>query len=168
MAKDKKTFQEMNNGEKFRYYKRRRNASIVGRWACIVSPFGIVFGVKFNEYIKIMDTGDTIKLSIGCILALVVAAIAIYKQFKHSDETKHIAPAIGWGVALAFAWLFEIILHDLVLILASEFAGQCAAVGVDYYCKHATEEMNAYKTLAREDNTLHYKEPKKVKVKVVK
>ncbi len=158
----------MNNGEKYKYYKKRRNLSVAGKWTCVVAPFGIVFGVKFNEYIKIMDTSDTVKLSIGCVLALIVAAIAIYKEFKHGEETKKFAPAVGWGVALAFAWLFQIMLQDLVLIIGAEFAGQCAATGLDIYGKKASEEMTAYKALAREDNTLHYKEPKKVKVKVVK
>ena len=168
MKKDKKTFDQLTHGEKYRYYRKRRNLTTIGKWGSIVTPFGVIFGVKFNEYVQILDTAQTVKLSIGCVLALAVAVIAIYKEFKHSEKSKHLAPAIGWGVALAFAWLFEVILQDLVLILASEFAGQCVAAGFDSYSAYANKEMEEEKTLARQDNTLHKKSQKKIKVKVVK
>lgn len=160
-------FAERTNGEKYISYRRRRNASIAGKWGCVIAPFGIVFGAKFNDYVKILDTFETVKLTIGCVLAIVVAAIAVFNEVRTSKETKHLAPAVGWGLALAFIWLFQIIINDLLLIVGSEFAGQCAAAGLKYYGTYAGNEAEEYKKLARQDNTLG-KKRKKMTVKVYK
>lgn len=165
--KIRRPFSEMNNNEKFLYYRKRSRLATVGKWGSVVAPFGIVFGIKFNEYINIIDTGETIKLTIGAILAVIVAGIAVYKEVKHSEETKHLAPAVGWGLAFLFIWLFKVILDDLLLIVGSEFAGQCVAFGIKAYGDHAKEEAVSYKDLARKDGSLGNKKRKYImKVKV--
>ena len=158
--KVKRPFSQMNNNEKFLYYRKRRRLSIAGKWGSVIAPFGIVFGVKFNEYVNIIDTGEVVKLTIGSVLAIVVAMIAVYKEVKHSEETKHLAPAFGWALATVFAWLFKVIIDDLFLILLAETCGQFTAMGINIYGEHCKEEANAYKDLARKDGNLGAKKRK--------
>lgn len=158
--KVKRPFSQMNDNEKFLYYRKRTRLALAGKWGAIISPLGIVFGIKFNEYVNVMTTGEVIKLTVGSFLAIIVAGITVYREIKHSEETKHLAPVFGCGLALLFAWLFQIIIDDLVFILAWEFGGQCVAKGIEMYGDHAREEAKAYKELARERNTLGTKRRK--------
>ena len=160
--KVKRPFSQMNNNEKYLYYRKRRRLSIVGKWGSIIAPFGIVFGIKFNEYVNIIDTGEVVKLTIGCVLAIVVAGVAIYKEVKHSEETKHLAPAFGWALATLFVWLFKVIIDDLFIIFLSETIGQFTAMGINIYSENAKEEAKAYKDLARADGSLKTKKRKYV------
>lgn len=158
--KVRRPFSEMNDNEKFLYYRKRARLSVLGKWTSVIAPFGIVFGVKFNEYVNIIDTGEVVKLTIGSVLAIVVAVVAVYKEVKHSEETKHLAPAFGWALATVFVWLFKVIIDDLFIILLSETIGQFTAMGINMYGEHAREEAKAYKELARERNTLGKKKRK--------
>lgn len=158
--KVKRPFEQMNDNEKYLYYRKRTRFALAGKWASIIAPIGIVFGIKFNEYVNIITTGEVIKLTVGSFLAIAVAGVVIYREIKHSEETKHLAPVVGCGLALLFAWLFQIIIDDLVFILAWEFGGQCVAKGIEMYGDHAREESKAYKELAREKNTLGHKRRK--------
>jgi len=158
--KRKRKFSEMNNNEKYLYYRKRRRLSIAGKWGSVIAPFGIVFGVKFNEYVNIIDTGEVVKLTIGSVLAIVVACIAVYKEVKHSEETKHLAPAFGWALATVFAWLLKVIIDDLFLILFAETIGQFTAMGINIYGEHCKEEATAYKDIARKDGSIGQKRRK--------
>lgn len=158
--KIRRPFTQMNNNEKYLYYRKRSRLSVLGKWGSVIAPFGIVFGVKFNEYVNIIDTGEVVKLTIGSVLAIIVAVVAVYKEVKHSEETKHLAPAFGWALATVFAWLFKVIIDDLFIILLSETIGQFTAMGINMYGEHAKEEAAAYKDLARRDNTLGTKKRK--------
>ena len=154
----------MTNGEKYSYYKRNRNLATAGKWTGIISPFVIIFGAKFNEYFVLVEEGERIKLTIGCILAIVVAAIAVISDFKRNEKTKPLLPAAKWGLAFLIIFLCESIAYDLLLIVGAEFAGQCAAAGLNGYAKNCNKEAEEYKKLARQDNSLGVKPIKKDKV----
>lgn len=166
--KVKRPFSQMNNNEKFLYYRKRRRLSIAGKWTSVIAPFGILFGVKFNEYVDVIDTGEVVKLTIGCVLAIIVAAVCVYKEIKKSEETKHLAPAFGWALATLFVWLFKVIIDDLFLIFFSETIGQFTAMGINIYGEHCKEEAKAYKELARKDGNLGDKKRKYITQKIVK
>lgn len=160
----KKQLYEMTNGEKYERYKRNHHLAMAGKWTSVIAPFTIVFGAKFNEYFILVDNNERIKLTIGCVAAIIVAVVAIYREAKKSAN-KNIAPVIGWGVALALIWLCKTVLDDLLLIVGSEFAGQMAGAGLNVYSDFCSKEAEEYKRLARADNTLGVKTPKKEKEK---
>lgn len=144
----------MNNGELYRHYRNQSYIAKGSKWASIIAPFAIVFGCKYNEYIKILGEGEQYKLTIGCILAIIVACIAILREFKKSEETKPFAGIVGWGLAFALCYFFSVAMKDLTLIIGTEFAGQVAAKGFDYWGLYASGEAKEYKIIAREDHTL--------------
>ncbi len=156
----------MNNGELYRHYRNQSFIAKGSKWASIIAPFGIVFGCKYNEYIKILGEGERYKLTIGCILAIIVAAIAVLREFKKSDETKPFAGVVGWGLAFALCYFFSVAMKDLTLIIGSEFAGQVAAIGFDYWGLYASGEAKEYKGIARKDGTLKESKFEKVQRKI--
>jgi len=162
----KKAFVDMTNGEKYVHCNKNRNVATAGKWASIITPFLVIFGVKFNEYFVLVEQQEKIKLTIGCIIAIIVAVVAIYQDFKHSEKTKHLAPVVGWGTAFLLSWLLKVILEDLTLILGTEFAGQCVAAGLGKYAEGQDKDAEEYKKLARADRTLGVKvKEKKEQVK---
>ena len=44
--KVRRPFSQMNNNEKYLYYRKRSRLSIAGKWGSVIAPFGIVFGVN--------------------------------------------------------------------------------------------------------------------------
>lgn len=163
----RKKLEDMNNGELYKHYKKQSHIAKAGKWASIVSPFAIVFGVKAGEYIEILGE-QSYKLTIGCVLAIIVAVIAIFKEFKKDDKTKKFAGVVGWGLAFALVYFLSVALKDLALIIGTEFAGQFVATGFEYWGSYSANEANEYKSEARHDGSLHRKsEPKEVEEKPV-
>lgn len=159
----RKKLDEMNNGELYKHYRTQSYIAKGGKWASIIAPFGIIFGVKIGEYVEIL--GDqTYKLTIGAILCIFVAVIAIYKEFKQDKKKQPLLGIVGWGVAFAIIYLLEVMTKDLLLIVGAEFAGQCVAKAFELYGTHAENEASEYKELAREQGTLIKKEKKEKKV----
>lgn len=133
------------------YYAKRRKYCVAGKYASVITPFVAIFFAKINEFLTLTE-GQTIKLTIGCVLAIIVAVIAIGKEVK--EDTKKVSGAVMWGIVLAFVWLFEAILNDLLLIVGCEFAGQCAAAGINAYGMKCQEEKKEYMKLARQEGTI--------------
>ena len=116
----------------YKYYRNAYVGAQAGEWACIGIPIIAIFGAKWNEYFNFTDNqGGAIKLTIGSILALICAAIFMYKKIKHQEKTEKkvtmLSYVIGVGVAFAIAYFFKVILDDLVLIFGCELAGAAAA-----------------------------------------
>ena len=153
MAKRKKV-SEMNNGELYKHYRNQRYIATASKWVSIIAPFAIVFGCKYKEYIKILGEGEQYKLTIGCILAIIVAGIAILREFKKSEETKPFAGVVGWGLAFALCYFFSVAMKDLTLIIGTEFAGQVAAKGFDYWGLYASGEAKEYKILTKNERKI--------------
>lgn len=128
-----------------KYHRIKYYSLKVGKWASMIAPLVAVFGAKFNEYIEVYE-GETYKLTIGCIVAIVVAVIACYKEIKKTEgETSPITTAIGWGVAFMLSYLFHEVITDLTLVLGCEFAGQCVGAGLDVASKNDADYIKAYK-----------------------
>ena len=159
-------FHQLTNGEKYKTFKKRQLFSSAGKWASTIGPLGVLFGVKFNEYFQLVEGQERVKLTIGCVLAIIVACFVIFQDIKKSESTKHLSGAVGWSIALVLCWLLKVVLEDLILILAFEASGQWAAVGLNAYSDHCKIEADEYKKLARADGSLGYKTPKKKKVVV--
>lgn len=151
----RKNVSEMNNGELYKHYRNQRYGAAAGKWGAIIIPFVAVFGAKWNEYVEILGADNKWRLTVGALLAIFVAAIAVYKEIKHDEKTKHLSGVVGWGLAFAIVCMLEVITRDLKLIIGCEFAGQFVSKGFEYWGLYASGEAEEYKKLAREDGTLH-------------
>ena len=101
----RKPLEQMTNGEKYETYKGRKNAAIAAKWGSIITPFAAIFGAKFNEYFVLVESDTRIKLTIGCVLSIVVAVFAILSDFKRSEKKRQFLPVIKWGIALLLVYL---------------------------------------------------------------
>lgn len=151
MAKEKVKKEPLKTRNPYKYYRNAYWACQAGEWAAIVTPMIVVFGVKWNEYFDFVnDQPGATRLTIGCVLALVCAAIFVYKKVKHQEKTEKkvtmLSYVIGVGVAFAISYLFKVVLDDLFLILGCEFAGAVAAYGTDF----ATQEFRRKQMLYRD------------------
>lgn len=167
----RKKLDEMNNGELYKHYRNQSYIAKSTKWLAIIAPFAIVFGIKAHEYIEIL--GDqAYKLTIGGVLAVIVAVICVYNEFKHDKKKRPFKSIIGWGVALAIIYFLEVVLRDLLLIVGAEFGGQIIAKSCEFWAIYSEEEAKEYKSMAREDKTLHEsklsKKAGKIKAKIEK
>lgn len=129
----------------YKYHRIKYAGLKAGKWSAMIVPFIAIFGAKFNEYIEVYD-GQQYKLTIGCIIALIVAAISCYQEVKKTEaKGSPITTAIGWGVAFMLSYLFYEIIRDLTLVLGCEFAGQCVAAGLEMASESDKKYINAYK-----------------------
>lgn len=135
--------EEKTTLELYKSYKHKRFGCLIGKWVSIISPFVILGIVNFNEYFT--EYNGT-KMSIGCILAALVAGIAIYGEIK--EENKKIASVFKWAIAFGLVYFFNSILQDLLLIVGCGFAGQVVGTGFEYASNNfADKEKILYKAV---------------------
>ena len=152
MAKEKVKKEPLKTRCPRKYYRNAYWACQGGEWAAIATPIIAVFGAKWNEYFDFVEnTHESVRLTIGCILALVVSAILMYKKAKHQEKVEKKATmltyVLGVGMAFALAYFCKVIVNDLVLILGCEFAGAAVAYGLDV---GLTQEMRRKQVLYRD------------------
>lgn len=133
----------------YRYYRNAYYALQGSEWACLAAPVAAVFGVKWNEYFVFVEGGSGVSLTVGCVLALVMAAVFAYRKLRHQEKAEGkvtmLSYAVGLGVAFVFAYLFKVVIDDLALILGCEFAGAVAAYGVDFATREARRKMVVFR-----------------------
>ena len=83
-----------------------------------------------------------VKMSMGCVLALIVAGIAIKNE---TQENKKISGIVGWALAFALIYLFQSILQDLLLIVGCGFIGQLVGAGFEVGADTQLEKADLYK-----------------------
>lgn len=135
-------------------YKYYRNAYIgcqSAEWTAIVAPLILVFAVKWNEYFDFANNeSGAVRLTIGCVLAIVCGVLFVYKKMRHQEKTEKkvtmLTYVLGLAVAWVFVWLCGAIIDDLFLILSCELAGAITAYGIDF----ATQEMRRKQMLYRD------------------
>lgn len=149
VAKAKK--QPLKERDPEKYFSRVRGWCKAGTIASLAAPIVAVFGAKWNEYIQVTYSDGAqgaVKLSVGAICSLIVAAIITYKYVRHNEKAKHEVSMASWvvglGLAFAICWAFQAILNDLTLILGCEFAGSVAAYGFDLGAQHANNRLKPY------------------------
>lgn len=134
-----KKFNELTSVEK---YKRLRNTGYglkVGKWVAILSPYIAIGIANFDEY---FTEYNGVKMSIGCVLALIVAGIAIANESK---ENKKVNNLVVWAVAFALIWLMQSILNDLLLIVGCGLLGQLVGAGFEIGSDKELEKASLYK-----------------------
>ena len=150
MAKKEKVKKEpLKQRNPYKYYRNAYYACQDAEWACILTPIIAIFGVKWQEYFDFTESSNGVRLTIGCVLALVMASIFIYKKVKHQEKMEGkvtmLSYVIGVGVAFAFSYLFKVVIDDLFLILGCEFAGAVGAYGIDFATSENQRKAKLYK-----------------------
>lgn len=117
------------NWDNSKWHKHYRNQAIgckVGKYACSVTPILILFITKWEEYFKILDQTSQIKFSIGCILAVIVGAVAVMQDIKKTEDPnkQRILMTAGWWMAWGIVVCFQTVFNDLATILLYEACGQ--------------------------------------------
>lgn len=135
-----------------KFYSRVKGWCKAGTITSLAAPLVAVFGAKWNEYVQISYSDGTqgaIKLSVGALCSLIMAAIITYKYVRHDEKAKKQVTMASWvvglGLAFAICWAFQAILNDLTLILGCEFAGSVAAYGFDLGAQYANGRLEPYK-----------------------
>ena len=134
-----KKYKELSSAEK---YKRLRNSGFTlkgAKWLSILSPYIIIGSVNFDEY---FTEYNGVKMSLGCVLAIIVMGIAIANETK---ENKKINGLVGWAIAFALIYLMQSILNDLLLIVGCGLLGQLIGAGFDIGAKNQLEKAGLYK-----------------------
>ena len=137
MAKKKK--RELTSAEK---YVKCRNSGYVClgmKWLSILSPYIVIGAINFDEYFQ--ETSG-VKMSLGCILALIVAGISVANETK---ENKKVSGLVGWAIAFALIYFFQSILQDLLLIVGCGFVGQLVGAAFELGAESKLEKAELYK-----------------------
>lgn len=138
MAKRKK-FNELNSAEQYTRLRRQGYTFTALKWLSILSPYVVIGTINFNEYF-VQSNG--VKMSLGCILALIVAGISIKNETK---ENKKINGIVGWAVAFALIFFFQSILQDLLLIVGAGLVGQIIGAGWELGAETQLEKAKLYR-----------------------
>lgn len=132
--KDKVKKEPLKKRDPYKFYRNGYLVCKAGTIISITAPIVAIFGAKWNEYIA-LDEGNPVRLTIGAMLALFVAAIITYKYIKHDEKMKEkttmLSMVVGIGLAFVITYLLKVVLSDLTLILGCEFAGAVAGYGFD-------------------------------------
>jgi chromate transport protein ChrA len=138
MAKRKK-FNELTSIEKYKRLRRQGTTCTTMKWISILSPYLTIGIINFDEYFV---EANGVKMSMGCILAFIVAGVAISNETK---ENKKVNGLVGWAIAFALIYLFQSILNDLLLIVGCGFVGQLVGAGFEVGADIQSEKADLYK-----------------------
>lgn len=141
--------ESLKKTDPYKYYRNCYRACQAGERTSLIAPLIAVFAAKWNEYFVIVEDADRIKLSIGCVLSIIMAVIFIYRKLKHEEKVNNkvtmLSYTIGVGVAFVLVLLMKVVLSDLYLILGAELGGSVVAYGVDIASERNKQLMLAYK-----------------------
>lgn len=133
----------------YKYYRNAYYACQGAEWASLAAPVIAVFGVKWNEYFVFVEGGSGVRLTVGCILALVMASFFAYRKIRHQEKAEGkvtmLSYCVGLGLAFVFAYLFKVVIDDLALIIGCEFAGAVGAYGIDFGTREMRRKMKLYR-----------------------
>lgn len=138
MAKRKK-FNELTSVEKYIRLRNQGYTCKAMKWISILSPYLIIGIVNFEDYFV---EADGIKMSLGCVLAAIVAGISIANETK---ENKKINGIVLWAIAFALIYFFQAILQDLLLIVGCGFIGQLVGAGFELGSEMQLEKAKLYR-----------------------
>jgi chromate transport protein ChrA len=138
MAKRKK-FNELTSVEKYIRLRNQGYTCKAMKWISILSPYLVIGIVNFEDYFV---EADGIKMSLGCVLAAIVAGISIANETK---ENKKINGIVLWAIAFALIFFFQAILQDLLLIVGCGFVGQLVGAGFELGSETQLEKAKLYR-----------------------
>jgi FtsH-binding integral membrane protein len=135
----RKKFHDLTPVEKYVRLRKQGHSFIACKWISILSPYLVIGIINFEDYFQ---EANGIKMSLGCILALIVAGISIKNETK---ENKKINGIVTWAVAFALIFFFQSILQDLLLIVGAGLIGQIVGAGFELGADIQLEKANIYR-----------------------
>ena len=135
----RKKFDELTPVEKYKRLRNQGYTCMAMKWLSILSPYLIIGIVNFEDY---FIEADGVKMSLGCVLAAIVAGISIANETK---ENKKINGIVGWAIAFALIFFFQSLLQDLLLIVGCGFIGQLVGAGFQLGSEIQLEKANLYR-----------------------
>lgn len=145
MSKKEKK-EPLKKRDPYKFHRNRYYALKTAQYTVPYIPLITIFLIKMNEYIEVYE-GKTVKFTVGCVIAFIVAVITAIQQIKKEEgPSSPVTTACGWGVAFLLSYLFYEIIGDITLILGCEFAGQCASATLDYVKQSDKQYVDAYKS----------------------
>lgn len=170
-GKEKVKKEPLKTRNPYKYYRNIHYGLYSGSWVAVIAPIVTVFAVKWNEYFDFVNnTGDSVKLTIGCVAAIVLGVIFAIKKAKVDERQKGTYSMLHYvafvGVLWAILFLFKAIIDDAFLITSVELGGAVAAYGLNIADKKAKEQALLYKSVKDDDKKESIKKDMKAKRKV--
>lgn len=134
-----KKFVELTPVEKYKRLRTQGYTCLAMKWVSILSPYLIIGIANFEDYFV---KADGVKMSLGCILAMVVAGISIANETK---DNKKISGLAGWTIAFALIFFFQALLQDLLLIVGCGLIGQLVGAGFELGSNTQLEKADLYR-----------------------
>ena len=87
MARDRVRKPPLKQRDPYKYYRNIHYGLYAGTWTTTFAPIVAVFGVKWNEYFDyVNNTGSSVKLTIGCVVAIFLAIIFAVKKARVEEK----------------------------------------------------------------------------------
>lgn len=155
MAKTKVKKEPLKKRDPQKYYRNVHYGLYAGTWVSTLTPIIAIFGVKWNEYFDfISNTESSVKLTIGCVIAIVLAVVFSIKKAKVEEKQNKeysILHYVGFVAVLwAFLFFFKVIIDDMFLITSCEFIGAVGAYGLNIADRKVKEKILLYKSAKEE------------------
>ena len=170
MEKIKVKKEPLKKRDPYKYYRNVHYGLYAGTWGATLAPVAVVFGIKWNEYFDfISQTESSVRLTVGCVIAIFLAIIFAVKKAKVEEKAKKeysMLHYVGFVAILwAFLFLFKTILDDMFLITSCEFGGAVVAYGLSIEDKKMRNKVLLYQSakdeVDKEEAKENYKEHKK-------
>ncbi len=151
MTKEEKKEYKKTNEYKFKRSKVMKILSICEEWISILSPFCVMLGINWNNWIKTNE--DKYSIALGLVLALIMTAFAIYKKFKSEMKLGYLFWIVGWWVATLCLLFLNKLIQDLVYIMIYTGIGLLVSLIGKYGENYYTALMKQYAPEAKNKNT---------------
>lgn len=155
MAKDKVKKEPLKKRDPYRYYRNVHYGLYSGTWGATLIPIFTIFAFKWNEYFDyVNNTSGSVRLTIGCVAAIVLGVIFALKKAKVEEKQKKEYSMLHYvafvGILWVFLFLFKVIIEDMFLITSCELAGSVVAYGLNLADKNVVKKVLLYQS-ARDD-----------------
>lgn len=104
-----------------------------------IAPILCIIGFNWSEYT--VTVVETIKLSIGVIIAIIFVLMKCIGRLKFPEKR-----VFGYLIVFVMVFLLESILNDLLLFSAGALIGEVLAMPVEYKAKKMEQTLTVDKT----------------------
>lgn len=104
-----------------------------------IAPILCIIGFNWSEYT--VTVVETIKLSIGAIIAIIFVLMKCIGRLKFPEKR-----VFGYLIVFVMVFLLESILNDLLLFSAGALIGEVLAMPVEYKAKKMEQTLTVDKT----------------------
>lgn len=146
MTKEQKQAYKETNEYK---YKHNRNVSYIfyaTSWMSALLPDAILLGVNRSKWVT--TNQDTVKVSMGLVLTILVTIFISYKKLKSEVKFNYLSICIGAWVVFGIVYLLSSLLTQMMMILLCAAIGLTISLGLEI----PAEIYKSKKELYRDEN----------------